>query len=230
MRLVSWNCCRGPAAKLSLLVPLAPSIAVVQECPRPDTVNPSCLWSGDNPRQGIAVLSSSEYRVEPIAPRAAPRYTLPFQVSGPRAFLLLAVWSKAERDHPYVKGIIRAVELYEDLITAQPTVVIGDFNSNSIWNRRRPGARDHGALVAMLSQLGLVSAYHVFHGEEQGSETRPTLYLLRNALRPYHIDYCFVPESWATKICSVSVGTDPDWARASDHRPLIVDLSFPGVA
>ncbi len=228
MRLVSWSCCRGPAAKLSLLAPLTASIAVVQECPRPAADGPSCLWFGDNPRQGIAVLSSPEYRIEPITPRPAPNYTLPFQVNGPRTFMLLAVWSKRNPDYPYVKGIIRAVELYRDLIVAQPTVIIGDFNSNSIWNRKRPGARDHGALVTTLSQLGLVSAYHVFHGEEQGAETRPTLHLLWDARRPYHIDYCFVPQSWATQIRSVSIGTEANWQKASDHRPLIVDLSDPG--
>ena len=224
MRLVSWNCCRGPAAKLSLLAPLDASISVVQECPRPAPDSRSCLWFGDNPRQGIAVLWSPEYRVEPITPRPVPRYTLPFQVTGPRTFLLLAVWSQREREYPYVRGIIRAVELYRDLIIAQPTVVIGDFNSNAIWNRKRAGALDHGALVAMLSQLGLISAYHHFHGEAQGAERRPTLYLLWDETRPYHIDYCFIPETWASQVRSVSVGTYADWASASDHRPLVVDL------
>ena len=225
MRLVTWNCCRGSAAgKLSLLTPLQASISVVQECSRPTEDSPSCFWFGDNPRQGMAILSSPEYRVQPIRPRAVPRYTLPFQVTGPRSFLLLAVWSQRDPEHPYVRAVIRAVEVYRDLIATQPTVLVGDFNSNAIWNRKRPGARDHGALVTMLSQLGLVSAYHHFHGEVQGLETRPTLYLRWNQGLPYHVDYCFIPEAWAAHVRSVAVGGYSEWAKASDHRPVVVDL------
>jgi len=57
MRLVTRNCCRGRAeAKLPLLSTLNPSIAVVQECGRPSEDSASCLWFGDRPRQGVAVL------------------------------------------------------------------------------------------------------------------------------------------------------------------------------
>ncbi len=131
------------------------------------------------------------------------------------------------RKYPYVRGLIRAIKLYKKLIAAQPTVIIGDFNSNAIWNRKREGVQDHRALVAMLAGLGLVSAYHHFHGEEQGSETRPTFFLLWKQERPYHLDYCFIPKEWAGQIESVSVGSYSDWATASDHRPLIVDLTDP---
>ncbi|HEX9459270.1 MAG TPA: hypothetical protein VGA84_09010 [Thermoanaerobaculia bacterium] len=228
MRLVTWNCCRGRAeAKLPLLATLNPSIAVVQECGRPSDDNHSCLWFGDRPRQGVAILGSSEYRIEPIKPRRAPRYHLPIQVTGPRSFFLLAVWSVKNPKYPYVKSLIRSVELYRKVIRAQPTVIIGDFNSNAIWNRKREGTRDHRALVTMLSKLGLVSAYHHFFGEEQGSETRPTFYLLWKENRPYHIDFCFIPESWTADIRSVSVGSYADWSASSDHRPLVVELSEP---
>ena len=81
----------------------------------------------------------------------------------------------------------------------------------------------------MLSKLGLVSAYHHFFGEEQGSETRPTFYLLWKENRPFHIDYCFIPEAWTADIRSVSVGTYADWFASSDHRPLVVELNEPAV-
>jgi endonuclease/exonuclease/phosphatase family metal-dependent hydrolase len=78
----------------------------------------------------------------------------------------------------------------------------------------------------MLTELGLVSSYHHYYGEAHGTETRPTFYLHRNKRRPYHIDYCFVPEGWASYIQSVQIGSYEDWQKHSDHRPLLVDLNL----
>lgn len=228
MRIVTWNCCRGPATKkLPALGLLNPTLSIVQECPRIPSEGKSALWFGDNPRQGIAVLSSGEYSISPIEACEVPRFTIPIQVTGPHSFLLLAVWAKADPNFRYVRAVIRAIECYRDLIVAQPTVLVGDFNSNKIWDYKRPDGRNHSGLVRELEALGLRSAYHEFHTEAQGKETRPTLFLLRQATRPYHIDYCFVPESWVAHIRSVDVGTDDPWALYSDHRPLVVDVELP---
>ena len=78
-----------------------------------------------------------------------------------------------------------------------------------------------------LASLGLVSAYHRFFGEDQGAESRPTLYLLKKRERPYHIDYCFIPESWVPNLTSVAVGAYETWITASDHCPLVVDIALP---
>ena len=80
----------------------------------------------------------------------------------------------------------------------------------------------------LMSARGLVSAYHEFFGEAQGRETRPTCYLLWKKARPYHLDYCFVPKAWARRIRRVEVGSYEDWARHSDHRPLVVELAENG--
>jgi hypothetical protein len=50
----------------------------------------------------------------------------------------------------------------------------------------------------------------------------PTLrrdYFKWNESRPFHIDYCFVPQAW------VGSGTYADWAKGSDHRPVVVDVA-----
>lgn len=36
----------------------------------------------------------------------------------------------------------------------------------------------------------------------------------------YHIDYCFVPEVWARRITSVTLGEHAKWREWSDHVPL----------
>jgi exonuclease III len=228
MRILTWNCNRGPVAtKLPLLAPLQPSISVLQECPRPKGDDSSTLWFGDNPRLGIAVVASPGYSVSHVPAREAPRYNIPIQVTGPTSFLLLAVWAKTDLHFRYVKGVIRAVECYSDLIAAQPTIIVGDFNSNKIWDYKRPAHLNHSGLVRNLSELGLVSAYHYFHREKQGAESRHTLYLLKKPERRYHIDYCFVPESWAAHIKSVDVGSYEEWIKFSDHCPLVVEMALP---
>src|SRR5437016_5111354 len=72
--------------------------------------------------------------------------------------------------------------------------------------------------------LGLVSAYHAFHGVEHGREAHPTYYHLGKLHDPWHIDFCFVPASWASQIKTVHVG-GPDEMITSDHRPVLVELS-----
>ena len=230
MRIVTWNCCRGSVAKkLPLLTDMAPSLVTLQECSRPTTEDVSTIWFGDPGRHGVAVCAADGYRISPVPQREeVPRYTVPVQVDGPISFLLLAVWSKTDLHYRYVKAVIRAVECYRDLILAQPTVLIGDFNSNRIWDYKRSPDQNHSGLVRNLAALGLVSVYHEFHGEAQGSETRATLYLLKKKTRPYHIDYCFIPQGWLPYLRSVEVGSYAAWSQFSDHAPLLVDLRLPG--
>jgi endonuclease/exonuclease/phosphatase family metal-dependent hydrolase len=75
-----------------------------------------------------------------------------------------------------------------------------------------------------MDDLHLVSAYHVYFGEEFGSETRATHFFRGKPDAPFHLDYCLVPESWKQAITRVEVGTHDEWHRHSDHAPLIVDL------
>lgn len=227
MRIVTWNCCRGPVSrKLPLLASLRPCLSIIQECPRVQRDDGSLLWFGTNPRQGIAVIASGDWRIVAGEQRDVPPFTFAVQVTGPVDFLLLAVWSQRNDDFRYVRAVIRAVECYRDLIVSQPTVIAGDFNSNTIWDYKRPETHNHSGLVRLLASLDLVSAYHQFFGETQGKESRPTLFLRRNPTRPYHIDYCFIPKAWASQLHHVEIATDTLWAKESDHRPLLVDIGL----
>jgi len=140
MRLVTWNCCSGPLdRKLSDLATLAADIAVVPECPRIPEQPGAAVWMGTKPTKGLAVFASSPWQVHRApAPRGLPRYAVPVQVSGPESFLLLAVWAMPHPTLPYVRGMHRAVRACRSLIEAQPTVLLGDFNSNAIWDAETP--------------------------------------------------------------------------------------------
>ena len=226
MRLVTWNCCRGLYLKnAALLHVLEPDVAVLQECAQPMAQSDQCLWFGDNPRQGIAVLAKGPYRIRALATVAdVPRYAIPIEVTGPINFILIAIWSKADQEKPYVEAVIRAVELYRNLFTEYPTVLAGDLNSNAIWDAEHAAGQSHSALVEMLFQLGLVSCYHYFNREKHGEEKQATYYFQWKEERPFHLDYCFIPAKWAPHLRCVEVGSYVDWKGSSDHRPILVEL------
>lgn len=69
-----------------------------------------------------------------------------------------------------------------------------------------------------------MSAYHAFHDEAHGAETRPTYYFQWKEQRPYHIDYCFLPKTWAGAIRRVEIGAYEPRRPHSDHRPLLVEV------
>jgi exonuclease III len=228
MRLVTWNCCRGPhAKKVELLGALQADIAVIQECARPHAESESLLWFGDNPRQGIAVVARGGYRLKRLRrARKVPRYVFPVEVSGPHSFTLLAVWTKDKQEYRYIRAAVRAVHLYRKLIESGPTVLAGDTNSNVIWDKHHPVEMNHSALVKKLAGYGMVSAYHTFFNEAQGKETRPTYYFLWQKAKPFHIDYCFIPQQWMPAVRQVSVEPFETWREHSDHRPLVVDIAL----
>ncbi|MEO8140566.1 MAG: endonuclease/exonuclease/phosphatase family protein [Gemmatimonadota bacterium] len=227
VRLVAWNCCGGPLErKLAALETLAPDIAVIPECPRLPPSRGRIFWIGSNPRKGLGVVARPPWRIyRATSRRDLPSYIYPLRVSGPESFLLWAVWACNIGADRYVRGMHRAVDSSRRLFRSAPSVMLGDFNSNSIWDHEHPPDRSHSALVQKLAALGLASSYHALHGEPHGAESRPTFFEYRHAHRPYHIDYCFLPASWSSRIAGVALGSHAEWAQQSDHMPIIVDLA-----
>ncbi|HEX8244715.1 MAG TPA: hypothetical protein VF541_14510, partial [Longimicrobium sp.] len=176
MRLVTWNCCRGKfAQKTEFLRLLAPDISVVQECARPADGTPGVCWVGDNPLQGVAVLAGEGWSVEPIAvAEDVKKWVRPFRVTGAASFTLVAVWALPDRGS-YSRAVCHGIDALAELITGGQAVVAGDFNANPVFDRKR---RDwtYATIEARLHALGLASAYHEFHREMPGEETRATYY------------------------------------------------------
>lgn len=225
MRLATWNCYRGEChERAGQLQHLDPDVIVLQECGRPEApATDHCLWFGDNPQQGVAVLARNGYRLEPypLDPDRA-HSVFPVQVVGPVSFGLLAVWAMPRPT--YVSAVNHGLTAYRDLLGAGPAVVAGDFNSHWQWDARHRD-RPHATLVERLGrEFGLISAYHAVRlGVEPGDE-EPTLYWQWKETQPFHIDYCFVPSAWVPHIEGVRVGAFADWEGKSDHRPVVVDV------
>ncbi len=120
-------------------------------------------------------------------------------------------------------SIRAALAHYAPFLTDAPSVVAGDFNSSSAWDKPNR-LTNHALAVTDLQECGLASAYHQSAGCPPGAELDPTLFQGRNISSGFHIDYCFAPESWLGAPGRVAVGRPEEWLPISDHMPLIVDL------
>jgi exodeoxyribonuclease-3 len=90
-------------------------------------------------------------------------------------------------------------------------------------DRGESSSRNHDRLVRALESLGLVSAYHAFHGVAHARETHATYYHRFDLADRWHIDFCFVPTAWSARIRAVEV-SGPDEHTSSDHRPVLVEV------
>jgi exonuclease III len=225
MRLVTWNAGRGQFAKKAPWIEhLQADVAVIQEIARPRTESAGVCWVGLNPNQGVAVLARRPYSVTPLPEDPdAPKYFVPFRIKGPTEFTLFAVWTLGDQDLRYVRAATAAVDIYDQVFRSGPVVVMGDFNSNTIWDREHPDHLNHTALVAKLAERGVESAFHTQRRVPHGEEREHTFFLHRNAAKGYHIDYCFMPTAWLQRVKHVDVGSHAAWYKASDHTPLLVE-------
>ena len=138
-----------------------------------------------------------------------------------------AIWANNpnDPDGQYTEQVRKAIGYYDQQMTNQQTILIGDFNSNAIWDRKYKSG-NHSNVVKMLEEKRIYSAYHLHHRQTQGEEMHPTLYMYRHNDKPYHIDYCFVSQDFAGKIQSVEIGDFDYWTQYSDHVPLIVTFDM----
>ena len=224
--------------KASVILRYRPDILVVPECEHPDklqfsndTATPrDMLWFGNNQHKGLGIFSYSNCRFrlrKTYNPKL--RTIIPVAVSGGEFdFTLYAIWAwnPSDPDGKYVEQIWKALQHYEKHLKNKPVILAGDFNSNTIWDKKyRVG--NHSHVVERLAEKKIYSTYHLYHKQEQGKEKHPTLYMYRHKDKPYHIDYCFASAALADKLQSVEIGRHKFWTRYSDHVPVIVTFNGP---
>ncbi len=219
--------------KADIILAHKPDILIVPECEHPDklifpvdTPKPmDTLWFGKNKNKGLAIFSYSDYRFTVFDNYNEDlQMIIPIAVSGGLFdFNLFAIWANnpSDRDGQYIEQVWKAVHHYDTLLANTKTVLVGDFNSNKIWDRKRRES-NHSNVVKLLEDKGIYSTYHLHHKQTQGTEEHPTLYMYRHKDKAYHIDYCFVSTDMAEKLLSVDVGAYDFWTKYSDHVPVIV--------
>lgn len=237
MKIITWNCNMAFRKKAEYILPFKPDILIVPECEHPDKLKfregvripDNILWHGDNVNKGLGVFSYNNYKFRLLKNHNKDfKNILPISVTGPDTnFMLFAVWANhpADKDGPYVTQVWKAIHHYDKLIKRKNTILAGDFNSNSIWDRpRRIG--NHTDVVTHLAKKKISSTYHTFHNQLHGKEAHPTQFMYRHGDKPYHLDYCFVSSDLIAKMVNVEVGTYEDWKLYSDHKPLIVTFDM----
>jgi exonuclease III len=223
--------------KAAHILKYEPDILIVPECEHPDklvfpagTPNPTdIVWFGKNRNKGLAILSYCDFRFTVLDIHNESLQTIiPISVAKcNQEFLLFAIWANNpnDPDGPYVEQIWKALHCYEKLLAGRKVILVGDFNSNTIWDKpRRKG--NHSHVVNFLESKGILSAYHSYFSQTQGKEEHPTLYMYRHLDKTYHIDYCFLSAYFTKKLVSVEVGDYDTWSQYSDHVPLIVNFNI----
>lgn len=237
MKLITWNCNMAFRNKAHAILKYNPDILVVPECEHPDKLKfdksipqPSDIcWFGDNLHKGLGIFSYSEYRFK-LLEIHNPNFKniLPIAVTGGKIdFNLFAIWANnpGDKNAQYITQIWKAIHFYDNLLLDNKTILIGDFNSNTIWDKpRREG--NHSTVVEKLAAKKIYSTYHTFYNQQQGAELHPTLFMYRHQNKTYHIDYCFVSNDFMAKLENVEIGKYEDWTKYSDHKPLMVTFNI----
>jgi len=222
---VTWNCRSGSvASRLDELRVLAPDIVFLQECDpaRGGRVAGVVSSRAIKTRKGIALCAAHSCRCSArTLLDGSGRAAIAATVLRPVRFTAIGVWAQATH---YADDVIRTLHAHASVLRDTPTIVLGDFNSGTSLARFGTSSRHHQQLVAEFDALGLVSAYHAFHRVDHGYESDATYFHQFNGAKPWHIDFCFVPRSWASRIVNVAVIDGDQWRTRSDHLPLVVDV------
>jgi exodeoxyribonuclease III len=236
MKIITWNCNMAFRKKAAIILAHQPDILVVPECEHPDklkfnadTPTPTdMLWFGSNQHKGLGIFSYSSFRFKKLRNHNPElKMIIPIAVTGGDLdFTLFAIWANnpTDPDGQYVEQVWKAIHHYNKKLKRKQTMLVGDFNSNTIWDRKYR-AGNHSNVVKHLQKKGIESCYHAHHKQTQGKEEHPTFYLYRHQDKPYHLDYCFTSKDLTDKIQSVEIGDHAFWSKLSDHVPVMVTFA-----
>ncbi|MCI3919916.1 endonuclease/exonuclease/phosphatase family protein [Paenibacillus sp. TRM 82003] len=238
MKIIGWNCNMAFRNKAPHILKLKPDILVISECEHPSRqvfkekyCEPNDrLWIGENETKGLGIFSYSDYRFK-IHENYDPRfkYVLPIKVSGEVEFILFAVWAMNDKANPrnrYIGQVWNAINHYQSVLNDK-TILMGDFNSNVIWDNDKPlKAGNHTDVVNFLSKKNIYSTFHYYFKDANGMESQKTYYQYRRKSMAYHIDYCFASSAFIQTLDNVQIGSFDEWMKYSDHAPVSVTFNF----
>jgi exodeoxyribonuclease-3 len=222
--------------KAAFILTHKPDILIVPECEHPDKLKfdpgtplpTDILWFGDNKNKGLGIFSYCGCRFKLLRNHNAElKMIIPIAVTGMEFnFTLYAIWANnpGDPDGQYVEQVWKAIHHYDKKLKNRQTVLIGDFNSNTIWDRKYR-AGNHSNVVKRLEEKGIFSCYHLHHKQVQGKEEHPTFYLYKHKDKPYHLDYCFASADMTDRIQAVEIGEYDHWKQYSDHVPVMVTFN-----
>ncbi len=226
LRIVGWNCSGGLAKKTEHLLALKPDIAIISECARAFTDLGALRqvgWTGDYPTKGLGVFARPELGGRVVDLDTTRQWFMPVQFDA-IGFGVLAVWAMnadGKEDRPPY-GRTHAALAHHAAFVADADLVIGDFNDNVRWDKKRKPS--FATTTRMLSDAGYVNLYYLMTGEMPGSESVGTISFRRDVTKPYLIDHAFLRRSRVAELDRFNVEAASDWLHESDHVPLVLDL------
>jgi exonuclease III len=158
------------------------------------------------------------------------RYILPFSVKKNEiSFIIFAIWTKDSKENKnhktkYIEQIWLAIEYYANLLN-KTVVLIGDFNSNKIWDYKHK-SRSHTDVVNRLAEKVIYSAYHQYFNCGHGEEQHSTFFRYGDFQKRYHIDYGFVSGDIYKKLKNIKIDEAGEWIKYVDHVPLNVEFDI----
>lgn len=230
MKVISWNCNGAFRRKYQLLEKFDADILVIQECDNSITCKDqvyaswACnyFWHGERDHKGIGVFAKQHIRVARNDwPDENLKYFLSVNVDD--KFNLVNSWCHGA-DSPtfgYIGQFWKYLQLNKSRM--ENSLIIGDFNSNKIWDVWDRWW-NHSDVVRELDEIGIRSLYHEVFREQQGEESTPTLFLQRNLVKPYHVDYAFASRSLVPLCKQFTIGKPEEWLSFSDHMPILLKL------
>lgn len=248
MNIFNWNCNGGLRNKLDRLKEIDADLFIIQECEDPKRSSKdyqnwagNYLWYGKNKNKGIGIFPKNNNQVSqlnwqgtfeikglnsknPSTKWSTSDLELFFPFTFNDKYQILAVWTKKNDSESfgYMGQFWKYLQIHRTDLNKENTLIIGDFNSNSIWDQEGRWW-NHSDVVQELCDINLESAYHTLNNIKQGKEPDPTFFMRRDKNRPYHIDYIF-SNPQMLKNSSLKIGKIKDWINFSDHMPLFYNF------
>jgi endonuclease/exonuclease/phosphatase family metal-dependent hydrolase len=231
LKVVTWNCAMALRRKLREVASLDADVLVLQECSRADAellksigLKLAC-WTGNNQHKGLALAAKPELKLTARAVRGI-QWAIRGATGNGSPLGIVAMWACATEnsEERYIRQVHKLLD--RGVLEALPaaSVFLGDFNSNTIWDRMHREL-NHSRAVDKFDLAGYKSAYHGLRNEPQGKEATPTFFLQRNRKKPYHIDYAFLSPQMRRDLRNLEIGKPAAWLQLSDHMPFSIEIS-----
>jgi exodeoxyribonuclease-3 len=244
IRLLSYNIQRGGAGRedalLSVIRPCNPDIVVFQEATQPGVIEQLARESGMSSCASMPKLSLGFMSRIPIAhyewhrPRVSRHAFLEIVPAGPafRVFgvhlsAVFAAWTESRRVFE-LRALLSSIKRHQDGFHA----LVGDFNTvtpgelldfallpqkvrATVW---LSGGTIRWRTTRVVKDAGYADVFRLLHPADPG--------LTLPASKPQvRLDYLFVPTPHLTRVTSCEVVRSEAAATASDHLPLLSELT-----
>jgi len=244
-RLLTYNIQRGGAGRVEQIAQIinacSPDVVILQEATRPDIVDTLAASTGmadarSFARQSLGYLSRARVvHAEWHRPRLSRHAFIEVvpegntvRIFGVHLSAVHAAWTERRRVFE-LHALLTSIAQHQHGFH----VLAGDFNTlapgeeldlRRLPPRLRPlvwlsGGRIKWRTIHTIVEAGYIDAFRARHPDDPGM-TMPSW-------DPHvRLDYVFVPQPFADRIAAIDVVRDPRASAASDHLPVVADLTI----